>query len=49
MGNSNIYCDRKSTFERKNYFKKVENIYSKKYSNNKIVDLLLVALVLLLV
>jgi len=35
MGNSNIYCDRKSTFEKKNYFKKVENIYCKKYLNNK--------------
>lgn len=35
MGNSNTYRDRKSTFENKNYFKKVENIYCKKYSNNK--------------
>ena len=35
MGNSNIYYDRKSTFEKKNYFKKVEDIYFKKYSNNK--------------
>ena len=35
MGNSNTYSDRKSTFENKNYFKKVENIYCKKYSNNK--------------
>ncbi|MDC0056593.1 class I SAM-dependent methyltransferase [Alphaproteobacteria bacterium] len=35
IGNSNIYHDRKSTFEKKNYFKKVENIYCKKYSNNK--------------
>jgi len=35
MGNSNVYYDRKSTFEKKNYFKKVENIYRKKHSNNK--------------
>ena len=35
MGNSNVYYDRKSTFEKKNYFKKVEDIYFKKYSNNK--------------
>ena len=35
MGNSNIYYDRKSTFEKKNYFKKVEDIYFKKYSSNK--------------
>ena len=35
MGNSNNLCDRKSTFEKKTYFKKVENIYYKNYSNNK--------------
>jgi len=35
MGNSNLYCDRKLTFEKKNYFKKVENIYCKQYSINK--------------
>ena len=34
LGNSNIYKDRKKSFERKIYFKKVEDIYSKKYSNN---------------
>ena len=34
LGNSNIYKDRKKSFERKIYFKKVEEIYSKKYSNN---------------
>ena len=35
MGNSNNLYDRKSTFEKKTYFKKVENIYYKNYSNNK--------------
>ena len=34
LGNSNIYKDRKKSFERKTYFKKVEEIYSKNYSNN---------------
>ena len=34
LRNSNIYKDRKKSFERKIYFKKVEDIYSKKYSNN---------------
>jgi SAM-dependent methyltransferase len=36
LGNSNIYVDRKKLFERKTYFKKVEEIYSKKYSNNNL-------------
>ena len=34
LGNSNIYEDRKKLFERKNYFKKVEEIYFKNYTNN---------------
>ena len=34
LGNSNIYVDRKKLFERKTYFKKVEEIYLKNYSNN---------------
>ena len=34
LGNSNIYKDRKKLFERKTYFKKVEEIYLKNYSNN---------------
>ena len=34
LGNSNIYNDRKKSFERKTYFKKVEEIYKKNYSNN---------------
>ena len=32
LANSNIYYDRKKTFENKNYFKKVEEIFWKKYS-----------------
>lgn len=35
LGNSNIYYDRKKNFEKKNYFNKVEDIYWKKYSNDK--------------
>ena len=34
LGNTNIYLDRKKNFENKNYFKKVEEFYWKKYSNN---------------
>ena len=34
LGNSNIYEDRKKNFERKNYFKKVEEIYFENYSNS---------------
>ena len=35
LANSNIYYDRKKTFENKIYFKKVEEIFWKKYSKNK--------------
>lgn len=35
LGNSNVYLNRKKTFEKKLYFKKIEEIYWKKYSNNK--------------
>ena len=34
LGNSNVYEDRKKNFERKNYFKKVEEIYFENYSNS---------------
>ena len=33
LGHSNNYFDRKTTFENKNYFKRVEEIYWEKYSN----------------
>ena len=33
LGNSYVYKDRKKKFEHKNYFKTVEDIYWKKYSN----------------
>ena len=37
LGHSNIYEDRKKTFEMKNYFKRVEEYYWKKYSiDNKL-------------
>ena len=39
IGNSNIYNDRKKTFEFKNYFKIVEEIYWKKYSKNNKLNL----------
>jgi len=34
LGNSNVYEDRKKNFERKNYFKKVEEIYFENYSKS---------------
>ena len=34
LGHSNLNVGRKSFFEKKNYFKKVEEIYWKKFSNN---------------
>ena len=39
IGNSNIYNDRKRTFEFKNYFKIVEEIYWKKFSKNNKLNL----------
>ena len=39
LGNSYIYQDRKKTFENKKYFKKVEEIYWKKFSNNNKINL----------
>lgn len=35
LSNTNLYYDRKKIFENKNYFKKVEDYYWKKFSNNK--------------
>ena len=35
LANSNIYYDRKKTFENKIYFRKVEEIFWKQYSKNK--------------
>ena len=35
LGNSYFFNDRKKTFEKKLYFKQVEEIYMKKYSNNQ--------------
>ena len=38
LGHSNMYVDRKINFDKKKYFKKVEEIYWKKFSNdNKII------------
>jgi len=34
LGNSYMYLDRKKTFENKKYFKKIEDIYWNRYSNN---------------
>ena len=34
LSNSNSYYDRKKKFEKKEYFKKVEEIYWQKYANN---------------
>ena len=34
LGNSNIYEDRKKIFEKKIYFKRLEEIYSKNYTND---------------
>ena len=34
LGHTNVYLDRKKNFEKKNYFKKVEELYWGKYSND---------------
>ena len=37
LGHSNMYVDRKINFDKKKYFKKVEEIYWKKFSKCRIV------------